>query len=166
MIQITPKEIQLIEVTTKSISISNERCNNDDYILFNFSRFRLVEEIIIGDNCFENVEQFKIDGLNRLKSLKIGTNSFTKKKNGATNDKSRSFSISNCGELKSIEIGSFSFSDYGDGFELKNLPKLESIIIGLVGNDSFNFYYSSFVIKGKQLMYLLLMNRSSQFEFH
>ena len=129
-----------------------------------FSRFTLLEELIIGDDSFENVNEFIINGLNELKSLKIGMNSFTKKKNSSGNDESRSFSILNCNELESIEIGEFSFSDYGGGFELLNLPKLSSIKIGEIGYDSWNFYYSSFVIKGIIDM-ILLMNRSSKFEF-
>ena len=84
-----------------------------------------------------------------MKSLKIGNNSFTKKKNRNGDDDSRSFSILNCNELKSIEIGRYSFSDYCGSFELFNLPKLESIKIGEIGNDSYNFFYSSFEIKGK-----------------
>ena len=78
------------------------------------------------------------------------------------NNASRSFSILNCIELESIEIGEFSFIDYGGGFELKNLPKLSTIKIGVIGSDSSNFCYSSFVIKGIIDM-ILLMNRSSTF---
>ena len=121
--------------------------------------------IAIGDDCFENVEVFQIDGLKRLKSLKIGSNSFTKKKSSWGNNTNRSFSILNCIELESIEIGVYSFSDYGGGFELSNLPKLSTIKIGEIESDSRNFYYSSFVIKGIINM-ILLMNRSSTFEFH
>ena len=127
--------------------------------------------MIIGDNCFSNVELFKIDGMNELKSLKIGVNSFTHLKNNdrwndnMVNNLSRSFSILNCVELESIEIGSYSFSDYGGGFELKNLPKLSTIKIGEIGRDSYNFYYCSFVIQGIIDM-ILLMNRSSSFEFY
>ena len=66
----------------------------------------------------------------------------------------------NCDELKSIEIGSYSFSDYAGGFELKNLPKLSTIKIGEIRSASFNFCGSSFVIRGKIDM-ILLMNRSS-----
>ena len=54
----------------------------------------------------------------------------------------------NCDELKSIEIEPFSFCDYGGGFELKNLPILSTIKIGEIGSDSYNFFYSSFEIKG------------------
>ena len=119
-----------------------------NYITFNFSRFNLLEELIIGDYSFYSVDTFMINGLNELKSLVIGSNSFTKNKNNYGNDESRSFSILNCIELESIEIGSYSFSDYGGEFELKNLPKLESIKIGEIGSESNNFYHCSFEIKG------------------
>ena len=127
--------------------------------------------MIIGDECFENVDLFSIDGLNELKYIKIGINSFTHLKGGdvwndyRANNPNRSFSILNCGELKVIEIGLYSFSDYGGLFELKNLPKLSTIKIGEIGSDSSNFFYSSFEIKGIIDM-ILLMNRSSTFEFH
>ena len=118
-----------------------------------FSRFTLLEELIIGDDCFGSVDEFNIDGLNELKLLKIGNNSFTLLKSNdewdwnKANNASRSFSILNCIELESIEIGEFSFIDYGGGFELRNLPKLTTIKIGEIGIDSSNFCYSSFVIK-------------------
>ena len=136
-----------------------------------FSRFTLLEELIIGDDCFGSVEQFNIDGLNHLKYIKIGNNSFTHLKSDdewdyyKANNASRSFSILNCVELESIEIGRYSFLDYGGGFELKNLPKLSTIKIGVIGSESSNFCYSSFVIKGIIDM-ILLMNRSSTFEFY
>ena len=109
------------------------------------------------------VNEFKIDGLNHLKSLKIGINSFTSKI--GDNNPSRSFSVLSCIELESIEIGPYSFSDYGGGFELRNLPKLSTIKIGEIGSESYNFYYSSFEIKGI-IDIILLMNRSSTFEFY
>ena len=133
------------------------------------SQFTSLEELIIGNDCFENVDVFNIDGLNELKSLKIGMNSFTHLKSNdkwdsdKANNSSRSFSMLNCNELESIEIGSFSFSDYGGGFELNNLPKLSTIKIGEIGSSSYNFCYSSFVIKG--IIINVLMNRFSTFEF-
>ena len=94
------------------------------------------------------MQTFQIDGLNRLKTIKIGSNSFTQEKNGAGNDKSKSFHILNCESLESIQIGEWSFSDFAGDFELKNLPQLQSIQIGTIGSYSCNFYYSSFVIRG------------------
>ena len=166
--------IESIKSNVTSIHLPDWTCNDIDYIIFNFSRFNLLEELIVGDysfenvelfkidglnhlksieignGCFENVELFSIDGLNELKSLKIGNNSFTKE-NWYGNNPSRSFHILNCVKLESIEIGRYSFSDYGGGFELKNLPKLSTIKIGRIDyyrDYSYNFWYSSFVIKG------------------
>ena len=87
-----------------------------------------------------------------MKTIKIGNNSFTQKKNWWGNDKSKSFHILNCESLESIRIGDCSFNDYGGEFELKNLPQLQSIQIGTIGNDSYNFYGRSYVIRGIELM--------------
>ena len=120
------------------------------------TKYPYLKSIEIGNDCFSNVDIFKIDGLNELKSLKIGDNSFTKNKNSYGSDSSRSFHILNCAKLESIEIGRFSFSDYGGGFELNNLPKLSTIKIGSIETDysesnnkgwSVNFWYSSFEMK-------------------
>ncbi|CBK25256.2 uncharacterized protein [Blastocystis hominis] len=107
-----------------------------------------LESIKIGNDCFGSVQAFKIDGLNRLKTIKIGSNSFTQRKNEEDYDKSKSFHILNCKSLESIQIGEYSFSDFAGDFELKNLPQLQSIQIGIIGKCSDNFSYSSFVIRG------------------
>ena len=111
-----------------------------------------LESIEIGDDCFGSVKTFQIEGLNRLKTIKIGNNSFTQKKNWWGNDESKSFHILNCESLESIQIGEFSFSDFAGKFELKNLPQLQSIQIGTIRSWSRNFWYSSFVIRGIELI--------------
>ena len=160
-----------MNMNVANLIISSNSCN--ELKSLNLNEYRYLKSIEIGNDCFENVELFKIDGLNELKSLKIGINSFTKSKNRNGNNPNRSFSILNCIELESIEIGRYSFSDYGGGFELNNLPKLSTIKIGSIETDtsesnnyglSTNFCYSSFVIKGIIDM-ILIMNRSSTFEF-
>ena len=98
------------------------------------------------------MKTFKIDGLNRLKTIKIGNNSFTQKKNSGGNDSSKSFHILNCESLESIQIGEYSFSDFAGDFELKNLPQLQSIQIGTIGRESNNFRNSSFEIRGIELI--------------
>ena len=148
-----------------SMVIQSNTCNNFLITYFSMESDSNLESIEIGNDCFRYVNTFVIDGLNELRSLVIGINSFTKEKNSYGDDCSRSFSISNCVELESIEIGLFSFSDYGGGFELRNISKLSTIKIGEIGRWSYNFYSSSFVIKGIIDM-ILLMNRSSTIEFN
>ena len=149
-----------------SIIIPNWTCNDIDYTIFDFSRFSIVESIEIGNDCFKSVQTFKIEGLNRLETIKIGNNSFTQEKNSSGNDSSKSFHILNCESLESIQIGRYSFSDFGGEFELKNLPQLQSIQIGTIGRKSYNFYYSSFVIRGIELILNIVMIRSSKSTIH
>ena len=139
------------------IVLPNWTCNDIDYTIFDFSRFTRVEEIVIGDNSFCSVRTFRIDGLNRLKTLKIGINSFTQQKEyhfdkEKTTNTSKSFHILNCESLELIQIGEYSFSDFAGDFELKNLPQLQSIQIGTIRSNSFNFYSNSFVIRGIDMM--------------
>ena len=123
--------------------------NSKEYCLHNLNSLGTVE---IGNDCFGSIQTFRIEGLNQLKTIKIGNNSFTHKKNGYGNDKSKSFHILNCESLKSIQIGEYSFSDFGGDFELKNLPQLQSIQIDAIGSKSRNFFKSSFVIRGIELI--------------
>ena len=150
----------------QSVILANNSCNERDYTIFDFSRFTEVESIEIGNDCFASVKTFKIEGLNRLKTIKIGNNSFTQAKNSNGNDKSKSFHILNCESLESIQIGEYSFSDFGGEFELKNLPQLQSIQIGTIGSNSCNFYGSSFVIRCIDLILSTVMIRSSKSTIH
>ena len=125
-----------------------------------------LESIEIGDECFELAQIFQIDGLNRLKTIKIGNNSFTQKKNSYGIDASKSFHILNCKSLESIQIGEYSFTDFAGEFDLKNLPQLQSIQIGTVGSKSCNFYGSSFVIRGIDMILNIVMIRSSKSTIH
>ena len=136
--------------------ISSNCCNDLNELNLNiYMNLRLIQ---IGDNCFGSVKTFKIEELKCLTNLKIGKNSFTHLSNSDkwssenSNDSSKSFHILNCESLELIEIGECSFSDFGGEFELKNLPQLQSIQIGSIENDSYNFYHCSFVIQGIELI--------------
>ena len=163
---LVPSDIQSFDQSITSIIFPKYSCNNRDCIEFNLSRFSLIESIEIGDDCFGSVKTFKIEGLNRLKSIKIGNNSFTQNKNSYGNDSSKSFHILNCESLESIQIGKYSFSDFAGEYELKNLPQLQSIQIGTIGSRSFNFPCSSFVIRGIDMILNIVMIRSSKSTIH
>ena len=162
-------EIKSINANIREVVIGMDCCN--DMTSLNLNEYKRLISIEIQDNCFKELKSFTINGLLQLTKIKIGKNSFTHLKSGdkwdrdKANNRNRSFSILNCDELESIEIGLYSFSDYAGKFELDNLPKLSTIKIGEIGSESYNFYWSSFVIKGNIDM-ILLMNRSSKFTFH
>ena len=143
--------ISRITKDIEDLVISSNCCN--DLVTIDFNEYVKLKSIRIENCCFESVQTFHIDGLNRLKSLMIGTNSFSHILKGKWNsavayNQSKSFHILNCESLESIQIGEFSFSDFAGDFELKNLPQLQSIQIGTIGCNSRNFYYSSFVVRG------------------
>ena len=155
-----------LDSSISNLNIPNESFNNElNMIELNLNRFMNLESIEIGDDCFGSIQRFKIDGLNRLQSLKIGHNSFTQVKlNDFENDwngslskcrnESKSFHILNCKSLKVIEIGCCSFADFGGEFELRNLDNLESIKIGEIGEGSMSFIWSSFNIRGITMEYM------------
>ena len=160
LIPIPLNDLNELDSSIINLNIPNWSFNNElNMIELNLNRFINLESIEIGDDCFGSIQRFRIVGLNRLKSLKIGINSFTQVKNndfkidwdGSTSkcqNESKSFHILNCESLKVIEIGCCSFIDFGGEFELRNLDNLESIKIGRNEYQSMNFYFSSFIIRG------------------
>ena len=150
--------MEITDVNCQVINYSTPSYYGNDLKELNLNQFKWLGSIEIGDECFGSVKIFQIDGLNRLKSIKIGNNSFTQLFSDdawdwrKANKQSRSFHILNCESLESIQIGEFSFSDFAGGFELKNLPHLQSIQIGEIGGGSCNFCYSSFVIRGIEMI--------------
>lgn len=144
----TIPELDAIDESATVISLPNNVCNNPKCPDLDFSRFTRVNQIVIGDDSFENLKEFRLDGLPQLVTLKIGKNSFTKEKKRHGDDGGRSFHIVNCQNLESIEIGIYSFCDCSGEVEFKNLPKLKSLKIGSRQEDSWNFDYASLVLKG------------------
>ena len=139
------KELNTIDSKVTDLVICSKSGN--DARLLDLNQFKCLQSIEIQDECFTSVKTFNINGLKRLKKLKIGNDSFTRSAGTFGNDESKSFHILNCESLESIEIGEYSFSDFAGNFELKNLPQLRSIKIGHA-ERGWNFAYSSFVVKG------------------
>ena len=153
------RDLYDLNLQVTNLTISSNCCN--DMGILDLNQFKRLRSINIGNNCFESVQTFQIDGLNQLKTIIIGIESFTCEKQAGwnyikANNKSKSFHILNCESLESIEIGEFRFSDFAGDFELKTLPKLRSIQIGKIRSKSCNFYNSSFVIRSIHGNYVLI----------
>ena len=92
-----------------------------------------LKRIVIGDDSFGKVRQFGLVAMNELESVVIGERSFTTSvTNGSTiyfGQKDGVYRIINCPKLQEIDIGDDSFSDYKI-FELENLPSLEVLFFG------------------------------------
>ena len=99
-----------------------------------------MKRIEIGNECFQHVREYVIDGLESLESVKIGLKCFR------IDDKERDDGvcrITNCPNLRQLEIGTDSFRDF-KSFELSNLNSLQSINFG-----DYCFQYADFLLKGE-----------------
>ena len=120
--------------------ISNGKCN--DVTELDLTKYPLLRNVTIGDECFENVNELRLIGLNELESVEIGMNSFTQYENSYGNDPNRHFYLKNCPKLKSLKMGRYSFSDY-TVIEIESVDALEEIEM----DGSYNFYYASLELK-------------------
>ena len=130
------------------IVVSSNCCNEKSIALLDLSELRYLRHIEIGNECFENVNEVKVIGLNNLESVVIGMNSFTKFKNTwrVTSDPNRHFYLKNCPKLKSLKMGRYSFSDY-TVCEIENVDALEVIEMGDLNQDSHNFTFASLELR-------------------
>ena len=116
-------------------------CNDASLTVLDLTRLRRLTKIVIGDECFMYVNEVKLIGLNVLRNVTIGVNSFTKEKNSYGNDPNRHFYLENCPKLKLLEMGYGSFSDY-TVCEIENVDALEVIEM-----SSNSFLFASLELK-------------------
>ena len=105
-----------------------------------FQSFSELKRIEIGNECFQHVREFVIDGLESLESVKIGEKCFRISEKERDDGICR---ITNCPNLRQLEMGDNSFIDF-KSFELSNLNSIQSINFG---DDC--FLYADFSLKGE-----------------
>ena len=140
------EENQLLHNHIEELIVSNNSCNGPEWSILDLSFMSVLRLFEVGDECFQNVEEVKLIGLNQLERVVIGKNSFTKKKNNYGNDPNHHFYLKNCERLRELKMGFCSFSDYSV-CEIENVPSLEVIEMGELNQWSGNFYYASLELK-------------------
>ena len=126
------------------IVIASNCCNDSELNMLDMSRFVNLRELIVGDECFENVNEMKLIGLAHLERVVIGEHCFTKAWPGY--NPSRHFYLKNCERVRELKIGCWSFSYYSV-CKIENVPSLEAIEMGELRRESVNFYYASLKLK-------------------
>ena len=135
-------QLNTLNTTVTEITIPSNSMNDASLTVLDLSRLRGLQKLVIGDECFMNVNETRLTGLYYLESVEIGVNSFTQHKNNAGKDPDRHFYVKDCPKLKSLKIGRYSFSDY-TVIEIENVDALEVIEMG----GSYNFLYASLELK-------------------
>ena len=143
-------EWESVSKRVTELVIPSNCCNEAEWSVFDVSGLKWLKSIEIGDECFENVNEVKLIGMNELERVVIGKNSFTKHKNWPGNDPNRHFYLKNCERLRELKIGRDSFSDYSV-CEIENLPSLEVIEMREMNEWSWNFCYASLELKSDSL---------------
>ena len=139
-------DLASIESGVTHITVSNNCGNENTAASLYFTRFTQLKELVIGDDCFMNVDQLNLIGLSKLRSVVIGENSFTKKKNGFGKESNRRFYVKNCPSLRELRVGRYSFSDFVSAV-IEGNDALEVIAMGELSSESFNFYSASLELK-------------------
>ncbi|KAK8830898.1 hypothetical protein WA577_003599, partial [Blastocystis sp. JDR] len=139
-------ELMRMNQSVEVLIVDSDSCNEKSYTLLDLSSFSNMKVFEVGDYSCTFVNEVKIIGLNRLESVVIGKNCFTKHKNSWGNDPNRHFYLKNCERVRELKMGCYSFSDYSV-CEIENVPSLEVIEVGEVNEMSFNFDYASLELK-------------------
>ena len=142
----TAQEWNALDSDVSIVFVKSYSCNDASLTVLNVSRLTSLQELSIGDYCFENVKELRLVGLSGLKRVAIGSNSFTKSKNGFGSDPNRRFQLKDCSALTELRVGRYSFSDYSV-CEIENVDALESIAMGELNSESFNFHSASLELK-------------------
>ena len=145
---------KLIIDPSTQYSLRGQGSNTSEFILSNLF---FVESIIITEYCSSYISKVEFCNLPVLKTLKIGDNCFTPCRRTETtcvrsNDYGtkvvyarKQFLVTNCPMLERLTIGKGSLQDCFE-FRLEKLPSLTSCEIGDFSEESFCFYYCSFVV--------------------
>ena len=142
----TAQEWNALDSDVSIVFVKSYSCNDASLTVLNVSRLTSLQELSVGDYCFENVKELRLVGLSGLKRVTIGSNSFTKSKNGFGSDPNRRFQLKDCSALVELRVGRYSFSDYSV-CEIENVEALESIAMGELSSESFNFHSASLQLK-------------------
>ena len=128
--------------------IPSSCCYEEKWSVFDVSELKWLKSIQIGDDCFQNLKEVKMIGLNQLENVVIGKRSFTMHYIDYGNDYNpdRHFYLKNCERLRELKMGCWSFSDYSV-CEIENVSSLEVIEMGELNGDSSNFWYASLELK-------------------
>ena len=116
----TAQEWNALDSDVSIVFVKSYSCNDASLTVLNVSRLTSLQELSVGDYCFENVEMVVIEGLPSLNKVIIGSSSFR--------EKSGSFTLKSCPSLKEMSLGASSFAAYSS-LLIEGVPLLEELVI-------------------------------------
>ena len=120
-IVLNAEDLESLSVELKSIDV--KKCEDYQNEVLDLSRFTELEELTIGDGCFNYVSKVSVVGLKKLKSVAIGAKSFQNESNDSE------LVVSDCPELVSLSVGNESFKGFKE-MKLSGLDGLKRVVMG------------------------------------
>ena len=135
-----------ISPNVTTMIIPDNRCNDASIDRLDLSVFPYLQVLIIGNNCFSNVNVVNFTDFSELLSISIGSNSFTREKSWYGNNPNRKFFLKDCPKVKELIIMDYSFSDFTT-CEIEFVPLLERLELGNLITSSYVFHSVAFQLK-------------------
>ncbi|KAK8822720.1 hypothetical protein WA556_001613 [Blastocystis sp. ATCC 50177/Nand II] len=152
-------EGESVSSNVTELVIPSNCCNEEEWSVFDVSALKRLKSIEIGDDCFENVKEAKLIGMNQLERVVVGQNSFTVK-NWTVVMPVHRFCLKRCGNMRELVIGRESFRNYSV-CEIEEMPSLEVIEMGELGESSRNFVAASLELRNMHNLKSLLLGNDS-----
>lgn len=133
--------------------------NNPSLTELDLRSFECLQEIDIGNDCFQSVVSVRIVSLKQLVRVTIGDNCF----DGSGNPQkceSWAFQLKSCPKLLELKIGNDSFCNYSI-CQIEDMSSLALITIGDDMNELGCFRYSSLELMGRVLSRVIMTRHAS-----
>ena len=120
-IVLNAEDLESLSVELKSIDV--KKCEDYQKEVLDLSRFTELEELTIGNGCFNYVSKVSVVGLKKLRCVTIGEKSFQNESNDSE------LVVSDCPELVSLSVGNESFKGFKE-MKLSGLDGLKRVMMG------------------------------------
>ena len=108
--------------TTDRIVVKSGLCNDDDIREWDLSVCERLVELVVGDNCLQYLNEWKLSGLKCVERVEIGVGCMCKSDGGV-------FEVSDCERLRSVKMGNGCCVIWSS-FVMRNCEIVEEVSIG------------------------------------
>ena len=115
------EDMVVVDDETEALRVCENTGNDSDITEWNVGACAGLKELIVGNNCLQNVRELKLNGFQELEKVEVGTKCFSGAKSGC-------FEVAGCEKLKTVKIGNESCEDWVS-FTLKDCG-VEEVSIG------------------------------------
>ena len=113
------KDEDLFDIDSKTafLQLVDNTCNHRDIERCSFEKCKQLKELVVGNDCLQNVKELVLSGYMYLEKVEIGARCFISSRGGG-------MEVSDCKELRSFKVGAGCCVDWSS-FVMKNCGVVE-----------------------------------------